>query len=500
MSRHNTAPSPNHLQALQAKHGERYRWLLLVSVMVGTMAAIMSSTVVNVAIPDLSKHFQLGHDQAQWVTSGFMAASTVTMLTTPWMLTRFGFRKTYAICMVLLLIGSLVGGLSNLYPVVLGARVLEGLAAGVVQPIPAIIIMRAFAPSEQGRASGLFGMGVVLAPALGPSVGGLLVDGYGWRSIFFMMVPFCLASLWLARRYVPDTAPGGVAANQGASLDWMGLGLASAGTSCLLLGLVQLQSGTAFEALLLLCLAALVLICFVLWQRKRYQQRTPGREPLMNLTLFAHRQFATGSLVAMIYGIALFGSTYLLPVYLQEGIGMSASYVGTLMLPAGLILGVVIALGGKLADHYPAHRLISLGLLLLALSFAAMALIERSTPLMWLVALTILGRIGLGLVLPSLNLGSLRGLPQTLMPQGASAINFVRMLGGAAGVSLCGVVLQWRLAAHHAALHVTGTASTGDTMAAFHESFLMLAGICVLAIVAALNLHNAAPPPLHHET
>ena len=198
------------LTSLRERYGERYRWLLLLSVMIGTMASVMSSTIVNVAIPDMSHHFTLGQERAQWVSSGFMVAMTVSMLTTPWLLSRYGYRHTYAGCMLLLMAGGVVGGLAGSYPLVLGARVAEGLAAGVVQPIPAIIIMRAFQPHEQGRASGIFGMGVVLAPALGPSIGGVLVDLFGWRSIFFMVVPFCLASLWMARKFVPVTSPGGV--------------------------------------------------------------------------------------------------------------------------------------------------------------------------------------------------------------------------------------------------------------------------------------------------
>ena len=144
---------PATLPELQAHYGERFRWLMLLSVMVGTMASIMSSTIVNVAIPDMSQHFTLGQARAQWVTSGFMAAMTVSMLTTPWLLARYGYRGTYVGCMVLLLVGGVAGGLANNFGLVLAARVAEGLAAGVVQPIPAIIIMRAFASHEQGRAS-----------------------------------------------------------------------------------------------------------------------------------------------------------------------------------------------------------------------------------------------------------------------------------------------------------------------------------------------------------
>ena len=488
-----SAPPADHsITALRERYGERYRWLLLLSVMVGTMAAIMSSTIINVAIPDMSQHFTLGQERAQWVTSGFMAAMTVSMLTTPWLLARYGYRRTYSGCMWLLLAGGVAGGFANHFPLVLAARVAEGLAAGVVQPIPAIIILRAFEPSEQGRASGIFGMGVVLAPAIGPSIGGLLVDGFGWRSIFFMVVPFCIASLWLAQRFVPGTAPGGGAANpQGSGLDWRGLLLASVGTLCLLNGLVELQGGTAACAALLGG-AALALLLFVWLQRrtlKRRRKNDEGTDPLMNLSLFTDRRFAMGSIVAFIYGIALFGSTYLLPVYMQMGLGLSPSYVGSILLPAGLVLAVTIAIVGRLADRQPTHRLVSIGLVLLAASFALMFTIDLRRPshiIPLLVTWAILGRIGLGFILPSLNIGAMRGLERTHIPQGSSVINFLRMLGGAAGVSLCGIVLEWRFAAHGFRLDTANPSP--ERLAAFDETFGLLAAICALALVAAWRL------------
>jgi len=479
------------IEALRARFGPRYRWLLLAAVMVGTMASIMSSTIINVAIPDMSRHFALGQGRAQWATSGFMVAMTVAMLTTPWFLGRYGYRRTYVGCMLLLLAGGIVGGLAGDFGLVLAARVAEGLAAGAVQPIAAIVIMRAFAPHEQGRASGLFGMGVVLAPAVGPSVGGLLVDLFGWRSIFFMVVPLCLLSLWMAYRYVPDAAPGGVAADRnGQMIDWRGLLLAGAGTLCLLNGLVALhgQSSNTVQAALLLGAALTALALFLLWQRR---MAATGREPLIRLALFAHRPFAMGSVVSFIYGTALFGSTYLLPVYMQLGLNLSASHAGTVLLPAGLVLAATIAGVGRLADKQPTWLLVSIGLGLLAASFALMLTVGLASGL-WLLALwAVLGRIGLGFILPSLNLGSLRPLPKALVSQGASVISFVRMLGGAIGVSLCGIVLEWRLAAHGDSLSVA--ASSPARLAAFNESFLMLAALCVLAMVAASQLRQAPP-------
>ena len=476
-----TTPPPS----LREKYGERYRWLLLISVMVGVMASIMSSTIVNVAIPDMSHYFGLGQERAQWVSSGFMVAMTVSMLTTPWLLSRYGYRRTYVGTMVLLLAGGVMGGLSNNFSLVLVARIAEGLAAGVVQPIPAIIILRAFEPHEQGRASGIFGMGVVLAPAIGPSIGGVLVDLFGWRSIFFMVVPFCLLSIWLAYKFVPVTAPGGVAAARDTGLDWRGLLIGTVGTLCLLNGLVALRGDSVIESVVLLAGAVVALVAFIKLQR---HMLATGGAPLMNMALFGYRQFAMGSVVAFIYGAALFGSTYLLPVYMQVALNLSASHVGTIMLPAGIVLAFTIALVGRLADRKPTWLLVSIGLALLALSFSLMFTLSLGGTLWLLVAFATIGRIGLGFILPSLNLGSMRPLAKPLIPQGASAISFIRMLGGAAGVSLCAIALEWRLAAHGDSLD---RATSAARLAAFNEVFLMLAALCAIALLAAWQLRDS---------
>lgn len=485
-----TAPLPGSAADLKARYGERYRWLLLLSVLAGTVASIIPSTSVNVAIPAMSAFFGLGQERAQWITSGFMVGSTVAMLTTPWLLSRYGYRATYAGAVGLLLLGGVAGGLAQHYPLVLAARVAEGIAAGIIQPIPAVILLHAFQPHEQGRAGGLFGMGVVLAPALGPSLGGLLVDWMGWRSTFFMLVPPCLLSLWLAWKYVPVSAPGGApAGTDSARLDWIGLALGAGGTLSLLNGLVALHHTPRTEAWLLLAAAVALLGGFVAWQRHLLAR---GAKPLMDLRLFAVRPFAMGCVVAFIYGTALFGSTYLLPVFMQMGLGLSASYAGNLLLPAGLVLGVTIPLAGKLADRQPTHWLVGIGVGLLALSFALMLWVGSSTALWVLAAIIIVSRIGLGFILPSLNLGALRPLDKPLIAQGSSTISFIRMLGGAAGVGLCGIVLEWRLAVQAANPALSAEAGR---IAAFHESFAMLTGLCLLALVAAMQLRPPRTAP-----
>ena len=482
-------PIRNHnAQDLRALYGERFRWYLLFTVMIGTMASIISSTIFNVAIPAMSQHFHLGQSRAQWVTSSFMVATTVAMLTTPWLLSRYGYRNTYLGAVVVLMLGGIGGGFSTDYNLVLVARVVEGFAAGVIQPIPAIIILHAFASNEQGRANGLFGMGVVLAPAIGPSVGGLLVDWMGWRSVFFMVVPLCIVSIWLGLKYVPVNAPGGAAADRnGKSLDRIGLTIATVGTVCLLNGLVALHGSGWQESTLLLALAIACLPAFIAWERRMLNT---GAKPLMDLRLFRCKPYAAGCIVAFIYGVALFGSTYLLPVFMQLGLSYSASVVGTTMLPAGLILGGVIAFAGRMADRTPAHWLVIGGLSLLALSFVLTGVLQPGSSLWLLVGYTILGRIGLGFILPSLTMGSMRPLDKSLISQGSSTFSFLRMLGGAAGVSLCGIFLEWRVG-YYAAQSAAVEIASSERVAAFRDTFVFLALVCVLAGIAARQLRPA---------
>ena len=473
---------PLSLQVLRARYGAMHRWWVLATVMIGHMAALMAATTVNVAVPAISRQFALGQQQAQWLATSFMGAMTVSMLCTPWLLQRFGYRRLYAALLVLLGSGGLAGGLAPSIEWVLAMRAVEGLAAGVLQTIPAVIIMHGFAKHEQGRAMGLFGFGTVLAPALGPSVGGLLVDGFGWRAIFFFVLPFCVVAAVLAHRYLPNNAPGGAEVNPDATPPdaWSLLMLAGL-LAALLNGLVGLQGSSPAWAAAQVGLAALLMAAFV-----RRQRRVAA--PLMQLSLYGIPVFRRAALVAVIYGAGLFGSTYLLPVFMLVALGMSASTVGSVLLPAGIALALTIPLAGRLADKVPLYRTLTVGLLCMTVSFGVMASVGQVTALVWLTGWAMLGRVGLGCVIPSLSLSAMRVLDPPRIAAGASTMNFLRQLGGAIGVNLVGIMLEWRLQAH-AALGAAGV------LRSFHEVFLLMAAVTGLAALAAWRMRPPRRPP-----
>jgi predicted MFS family arabinose efflux permease len=241
--------------------------------------------------------------------------------------------------------------------------------------------------------------------------------------------------------------------------------------------MVHLHGATIDLGLALLACSVVATVGFVLHQRR-------GAKPLMALGLFGHRVFTLGGTVAFIYGMALFGSTYLVPVFMQEALHLPPSQAGAVLLPAGLVLAVTIPIAGRLADRIAVSTMVSLGLVLLAASFYLMLGVGPATSLAIITAWAVVGRLGLGLIMPSLNLGAMLGLPQGLISHGSSTINFLRQLGGAVGIGVVGNVLEWRLRANAA-----------TPIAAYHETFALIGTITAAAIVAAWRMTPPRPTP-----
>ena len=275
----------------------------------------------------------------------------------------------------------------------------------------------------------------------------------------------------MAQRYLPIGAPGGAPISRaGGRLDVVGLGLIAVAVLALLNGMVHLHAATLDLGLALLACSVVATVGFVVHQRR-------GARPLMALGLFEHRAFAMGGTVAFIYGMALFGSTYLVPVFMQEALHLPPSQAGAVLLPAGLVLAVTIPLAGRLADRVAVSRMVSVGLVLLAASFFLM-LKRRPGDLAGADHALGRGRPARPRPHHAVAQPRLDARPSpALIAQGSSTINFLRQLGGAVGIGLVGNVLEWRLRTH-----------AGEPLAAFHETFALIGAITACAIVAAWRM------------
>ncbi len=442
--------------------------------MVGTISTILAATIVNVAFPALLREFDVGHDSLQWVATGFLAATATTMLATSWLVDSFGQRNTFVATMAVFLAASLLGATSWNIESLIAARVLQGAAAGVMQPLAMIAVFEVFPVEQRGRAMGVFGFGVVLAPAIGPAVGGALTQAFGWRAIFLISVPFCVAALPLGRRWLSSATP----ARPRQRFDWIGVMLlAGALVSLLNLPVVAHRRGW-FSALALVdAITALALsAAFVAWQFR-------ARMPLLPMRQFSSRGFRAALMVAVAYGLGLFGTTYLVPVFVQDIAGYGPARAGNLLLAPGFALALAIALGGRLTDRAPPRHVVVGGLACFALSSLLLAFASAATAF-WLLALWLtIGRIGLGFIIPALNVGAVESLPPQYLGQASAAVNFARQLGGAVGVNLLAVVLDWRLS-----VYGSGAAAT----LAFRDCFLVVTIAFAAAAVPATSVrkHN----------
>ena len=435
---------PLTLEALSERYGSFYRWYVTVTMMLGCISMVLSATIVNVALPDIMGEFGMGQDKAQWLSTAFLAAMTATMLGTAWGLAAFGARTAYIGALLLFIVGSLMGGLAGSEDILILARTLQGAAAGMVQPLSMVLIFRSFPPARRGTAMGVFGVGVIMAPALGPALGGFLIDEFSWRAVFYLVIPSCLAGIVLAPLFLPEREHQGPPP----AFDGPGFMLISAAIAAFLtaLGNGQRQGWDSAFVESAFDLALGCAVAFIIWER-----RTPT--PILALSLYLNPRFLAASVVAFILGLGLYGSTYLVPLFVQTVQGYTATASGLLLMPAGVVLGVVFPLAGRLSDRVRPHGLIMSGLLIFGISSFLMVGADTSTDFVVFAVWVVVGRIGLGFILPSLNVGALRVLEPAMVSQGAGAINFVRQLGGAIGVSILSVYLEQQTANDAAAFN-----------------------------------------------
>ena len=445
--------------AMFERYGRNYLWFAVVTAMIGSFSTVLTGTIINVAIPEVMGAFGIGQDEAQWLSTGFLAAGTVTMLLSAWAIEALGMRIAYAAAMIIFLAGSILGGIAPSPHVLVLARVIQGAASGIVGPMSMVINYQIFPVNRRGMAMGIFGIGTVLAPALGPTVGGYLIDHYSWRYVFFMVVPFSLVSVPLALMFMPEREEPG----PWPRFDWTGVALLSVFLVTFLTALTngQKEDWDSDYIVGLLGVAFYSFVLFLWWE-------TRAAKPMLNLKLFLNGRFLAAAIVTLVLGIGLYGSTYLLPLFLQTLQHITPTDSGLLMLPAGLCMAVFFPIAGTLSDHIQPRLTIIGGLILFGISSWLMRLVDVNTPYTLLVFWALIGRIGLALIFPSLNAASLSSLPLNLLSQGSGAINFLRQLGGALGVNFLSIFLARQTAVYSDSFAATQD-SRGATLEMLHR-------------------------------
>jgi EmrB/QacA subfamily drug resistance transporter len=433
-------------QARQQGAGLQYKWIVAGVTIIGVFMAILDSTIVNIAIPRLQTDFGADLHSVQWVLTGYILAQGVATPLVGFFSDRLGTKQLYIISLALFTAGSALCGLAWSLPILITFRILQGIGGAALFPLSLTLIFREFPPQERGAAMGLFGVPALLAPALGPTLGGYIVTYAGWQLIFYINVPIGIAAVILATIFLRDYHD-----VRESSFDVLGFIFSTIGLATLLYALSDAStdgwgSTTVLGFMTVGILALAIFVAVELFITSR------GGQPLLDLRVFLDGAFTSSTIANIFVVFALFGGLFLLPVYLQELRGQSAFQAGILLLPQAIASMISVIVGGFLVDRIGVRAVVIPGLLILAVATWQLSLITLNSPFWWLQSMFILRGLALGLVGQPLILAALATIRPQLLTQASTMSTVIRSVASSLGVAILATLVQTRTTFHYALL------------------------------------------------
>jgi EmrB/QacA subfamily drug resistance transporter len=416
----------------QEPRGLAQKWRILISVMFGIFMIILDATIVNVAFPTLRREFGASLSQAQWVLSIYVLALGITTPVSGFLADRFHIKRVYVGGLAIFTAGSLLCGVAPSLGWLIVARGLQGFGGGLAQPLGPPQLYRAFPPEEQGAAFGFFGIALVVAPALGPILGGYLVDAGLWRAIFFVNIPIGIVAVILGRRFLLDFRTG-----RQPRFDPLGLMTAVLGFGSILYAatLAETVGWTGSGTLLFFAFGLAALTVFSIVELR------VSKEPMLNLRLFANPIFLNAALIGYVATVALFGAEFMMPVYLQTFRGYTALETGLILLGIAIMAGIATPLAGRLYDRIGPRSILLVGFGVLCINTWQLSRITATTAIGFIVFLLALRGLAIGLTLQTSFVTALTSIHLDVLPRASSLLNSTRFVVQAVAVATMATIL-----------------------------------------------------------
>jgi DHA2 family multidrug resistance protein len=437
---------PTQPQTQGFEHVRHNRWAIALTVTLATFMEVMDTSIANVSLPHIAGGLSAGEDEATWILTSYLVSNAVVLPISAWLAERFGRKRFYMTCVALFTTSSFLCGLAPTLGLLVFFRIVQGIGGGGLAPSEQAILADTFPPEQRGMAFAIYGMAVVLAPTIGPTLGGFITDNTSWRWIFYINVPIGLLSLYLSNKMVEDP-PHLVKAREKAErqgIDFVGLAIIG-----ICLGAFQVVADTGqrndwFGSQHILVLAFVVIvseILFLLWE-----PRQP--HPIINLHLFRNRNFAVSAGLMLSLGVVLYGSVVLIPQFLQLHLGYTAQLAGEVLSLGGLAIVFLMPLVGLLVSRIDARYLIALGFAVSGLALLAFTRITLAIDFRTAMTWRVYQAIGLAFLFVPINTISYVGIPAEQNNQVSGIMNLMRNLGGSIGISTVTTLL-----ARHTQIH-----------------------------------------------
>ncbi len=429
-------------------------WVIALTVMLATFMEVLDTSVANVALPHIAGNLASSNDEATWVLTGYLVANAIVLPLSGWFSSLFGRKRFYMSCVALFTVSSALCGLAPSLPALIFFRIVQGLGGGALQPVSQAILRETFPREKQGMAQAVYGMGVVFAPVVGPTLGGWITDNYTWRWIFLINIPVGILSLMLTSLLVSDPPyMTRKSFKDGLRIDFIGLGLLATGLGALEIMLDEGQRDDWFSSNLILVsaiLAVVALVSVVFWELRQ-------KDPVVDFHLLGDRNFAISTLSMFALGFVLYGSTVALPLFLQTLLGYTAMQSGLALSPGGLVIMVMMPVVGMLLSRIQPRSLIIFGLLMSAVGLFAMTRFDLDVDFHSAVVARMVQSFGLAFLFVPINTMAFYFISKAKTSYATGLINLARNIGGSSGIATVTTVLARREQFHQQILvaHLT---------------------------------------------
>jgi DHA2 family multidrug resistance protein len=437
-------------------------WIIAVAVTLATFMEVLDTSIANVALPHIAGSLSAGQDESTWVLTSYLVSNAIVLPLSGWLSSIVGRKRFYMGCVFLFTVSSFLCGFAPNLPALIIFRILQGAGGGGLQPSEQAILADTFPPAKRGMAFAVYGIAVVMAPAIGPTLGGWITDNYSWRWIFFVNIPVGILSLVLTSRLIQDPPYFRRRKLSETKIDYVGLGFVALGLGCLQIVLDKGQRDDWFEShfILFLSMVAASSLLFVIWWEWRH------KDPIIDLHLFKERTFAVSNLLMFMLGFALLGSTLLLPLFMQTLLGYTAQLSGMALSPGGFVIMVMMPIVGLLLSRYDARYLLLFGLSMLSFSLFHMTRFTLGIDFKTAVFARMLQAVGLAFLFVPINTAAYAYLPREKNNAASGLMNLARNIGGSVGISFVTTMLDRRTQKHLADLmsHLTAANAHFQTM------------------------------------
>ncbi len=489
------------MDALQKKRpsAERLRLLITATVMLGLIMAIIDSTIVNVALDTIAGNLGASIDEVAWVATGYILASVIVMPLNGWLTAYLGRKNYYAAALVIFVLASILCGTAHSIGQLIFYRVIQGFGGGALQPTAQAILFESYPPERRGAAMAIFGLGAMVGPAIGPLMGGYIVDNFSWPLIFFINVPIGVVAFFLTLLFIPN--PHFLSKPKG-RIDFLGLGLLSAGLASLQYVLERGQHDDWWSSDLIwtLTIVSVVSLIWFGWKTLR------DKYPLVDLHVFRFRTFTIGNIIGIITGFGLFGTSLVLPLFFQTVLGFSATSTGIVLLPGALATAVSMLIVGRLVNKIDPRMLIGFGMLLFGWSCWQLGGLTSQADFWTVFYIRLYQGFGLGFLFVPLSTVTLGAVPMAELA-GASGVNvLLRQLGGSLGIAVLTTLLTHEAAVAQNVLASGVTQTHGYSIATLYGlvqqqsaviAYTYLFRICAIVFFLSSPLLFFLRPPRH---